>query len=100
MSAYLPPGWPFLWDRCFVIFKNSQMIYAGYVNIATGKSQTGRVKRDISASAREVKFSLGKGKNPPGWVSLGLLRRHETINSIAYATCTQLCIVMQLYTLL
>ena len=27
--------------------KNPQMIYAGYVSVATGKSQTGRVKRDI-----------------------------------------------------
>ena len=30
------------------------MVYALYVNVATGKSQTGRVKLNISASAREV----------------------------------------------
>ena len=54
MSASFPPGWPFLWDRCFAIFKNSQMISAGFVNIATGKSQTGRVKLNISANAGEV----------------------------------------------
>ena len=71
------------------------MIYAGYVIVAAGRSQTDRVKLSISASAGEVKFSLGKGeKNPPGWVSLCLLRKQETINSTAYATCTQLCIVM------
>ena len=66
MSANFPPGWPFLWERCFAIFKNSQMIYAGYVNIATGKSQTGRLKLNISASAGEVKVSLGKGKRSTG----------------------------------
>ena len=38
------------------------MIYAGYVIVAAGRSQTDRVKLSISASAREVKFSLGKGK--------------------------------------
>ena len=36
------------------------MIYAGNVNVATGKSQTDRVKLNISASAAEVQFSLGK----------------------------------------
>ena len=56
MSAYFPPGWPFLSDRWFAVFKNPQMIYAGYVNVATGKSKTGRVKLDISASAGVVKF--------------------------------------------
>ena len=67
------------------------MVYAGNVNVATGKSQTDRVKLKISASAN---FHYVKGRNPPGWVSVGLLRGHETVNSIAYATCTQLCIVM------
>ena len=62
MSAYFP----FLWDRCFAIFKNSQMIYGGYVTIATGKSQTGWVKLNISASAGEIKFSLGEGKKSTG----------------------------------
>ena len=62
MSKYFPPRWPFLSDRWFAFFKNPQMIYAGYVNVVTGKSQTGRVKLNISASAGEVKFSLGKGK--------------------------------------
>ena len=38
------------------------MIYAGYVIVAAGRSQTDRVKLSISASAGEVKFSLGKGK--------------------------------------
>ena len=38
------------------------MIYAGNVNVATGKSQTGRVKLNISASAAEVQFSLGERK--------------------------------------
>ena len=56
MSAYFPPGWLFLSDRWFAFFKNPQMIYAGYVNVATGKSKTGRVKLDISASAGEIKF--------------------------------------------
>ena len=37
-------------------------MYAGYVNVATGKSQAGRVKLNILASAREVKISLGEGK--------------------------------------
>ena len=94
MSAYFPRGWPFLSDRWFAFFTNPQMIYAGYVNVATGKSQTDRVKLNISASAGEIKFSLVKGKNPLGWVSLGLLQRHGIINSIAYATCAQLFIVM------
>ena len=85
MSAYFPPGWPFLLVRSFAIFKFTNSICC----VATGKSQTGRVKLNISGSAGEVKFSLGKGKkNPPGWVSLDLLRRHETINSTVYATCT------------
>ena len=71
MSAYLPPGWPFLWDRCFAILKNSQMIYAGYVNIATAKSQTDRVKLNISVSAGEVKFSLGEGKKSTALAVIG-----------------------------
>ena len=49
MWANFPPCCPFLWDRCFAFFKNSQTIYAGYVNVATGKSQTGRIKLNISA---------------------------------------------------
>ena len=82
-SAYFPPCWPFLMDLCFTIFKNSQMIYAGFVNVATEKSQAGLVKLRLSSSAREVKFSQGEGKNAPGWVSLGLLGRHQTITVIA-----------------
>ena len=62
MSAYFPPGRSFLSDRCFAFLKFSQMIYAGYANVATGKSQTGGVKLKISASAEEVKFSLAEGK--------------------------------------
>ena len=42
------------------------MIYAGNVNVATGKSQTSRVKLNISASAAEVQFSLGEGKESTG----------------------------------
>ena len=71
MQAYLAPGWLFLWDRCFAIFKNSQMIYARYVNIATGKSQTGLVKLNISVSAGDVKFSLGEGKRSTGLAFTG-----------------------------
>ena len=89
MPENFPACCPLLWDRCFEFFKNSQRIYAGYVNVATPKSKTGRAKLNILANAGEVKFSLGRGKNPPGWVLMGLLRRHETINSIAYAACTQ-----------
>ena len=42
------------------------MIYAGNVNVATRKSQTDRVKLNISASAAEVQFSLGKKKKSSG----------------------------------
>ena len=66
MSAYFPPCCPFLWNRCFAFFKNSQTIYAGYVNVATGKSQTSRVKLNISASAGEIQFSLGRRKKSTG----------------------------------
>ena len=61
---------PFCGISVFSFFKHSQMIYSGYVNVATGKSQTGRVKLNISASAGEVKFSLGEGKNRLGLVSI------------------------------
>ena len=47
-------------------FKHSQMIYARYVKVATGKSQTGRVRLNISASAEEVTFSVGEGKKSTG----------------------------------
>ena len=50
------------------------MIYAGYVKVAPGKPQTGRVKLKISSGTGEAKFSLGEGKNPLGRVSLGLLQ--------------------------
>ena len=49
-------------------FKHSQMIYAGYVNVAKGKSQTCRVKFNILPKAREVTFSLVEGKN---YIGLG-----------------------------
>ena len=42
------------------------MIYAGCVNVAMEKSQTGRVKVSVSSSAGEVKFSLGEGKKSTG----------------------------------
>ena len=44
MSGYFPPGWLFLWDCGFAFFFLIRKIYAGYVNVATGKSETGRVK--------------------------------------------------------
>ena len=42
------------------------MIHAESVNVAKGKSQTGRVKLSISASAGEVQFSPGKRKKSTG----------------------------------
>ena len=65
-SASLPSGWLLLWDCCFAIFKNSQMIYAGNVNVATGKSQTDRVKLNILASSGEVQFLPGERKKSIG----------------------------------
>ena len=35
---------PFLSGRCFALFKRTPMIYAGYVKVAPGKPQAGRVK--------------------------------------------------------
>ena len=84
MSANFSPCRPLLWDCCFESFKNSQTIYAGYVNVSTRKSKTGRVKLNISASAEEVKFSLGKGKNPPGWGSLFLTTQAQLYNGVTY----------------
>ena len=46
------------------------MIYAGYVKVAPGKPQTGRVKLKISPGTREAKFHWLKAKIP-----LGLLQR-------------------------
>ena len=49
---------PFLY-----VFKNK--MYAGYVKVAPGKPQTGRVKLKISpGTGLATKFSLRKGKNP------------------------------------
>ena len=42
------------------------MIYAGYVKVAPGKSQTGRVKSKFSPRTKEAKFSLGEGKKSAG----------------------------------
>ena len=38
------------------------MIYAGFVKVAQGKPQTGRVKLKISTRTGEAEFSLGEGK--------------------------------------
>ena len=38
------------------------MIYAGYVKVAPGKPQTGRVKLKISSGSGKAKLSLGEGK--------------------------------------
>ena len=48
------------------------ILYAGYVKVAPGKPQTGRVKFKISPGTGKAKFSLGEGENPLGWVLLGL----------------------------
>ena len=42
------------------------MIYAGYVKVAQGKPQTGRVKLKILPCTGEAKFSLGEGKKSTG----------------------------------
>ena len=42
------------------------MIYAGYVKVAPGKPQTGRVKLKFSPRNGEAKFSLGEGKKFTG----------------------------------
>ena len=55
------------------------MMYDGYINVETGKSQSGRVKLNNSTSAGDVKFLMGEGKKKtttPGWVSVGLLQRY------------------------
>ena len=49
------------------------MIYAGYVKVAPGKPQIGRVKLKLSSGTGEAVFSLGEGKIPLSRVSLGLL---------------------------
>ena len=71
MSANFLPGCPFLSHRCFAFFKNSQMMYVGYVKVATGKSQTSQVKLNISGSVGEVKFLLGEGKKSTGLAVTG-----------------------------
>ena len=42
------------------------MIYGGYVTVAPGKLQTGRVKSKFSPRTKEAKFSLGEGKKSTG----------------------------------
>ena len=74
MSANFLPYCPFLWDRCFAFFKHSEIIYARYVNVATGKSQTGRVKLNISASAGEVNGLLN------GVMFIDLKKAFDTID--------------------
>ena len=56
------------------------MIYTGYVKVASGKSQTGRVKLKISPGTEEA-FLWVKGENHPGRVSLGLLQRGVRMES-------------------
>ena len=74
-SANFPPGCPFLSGPCFLFFKHTQVIYAGYVKVAQGKPLSGRVKWKISPGTRETIVSLGEGKNPLGRAPLGLLQR-------------------------
>ena len=52
--------------RSLFFIKHAQIMYAGYVKVAPGKPQTGRVKFKISPGTGEAKFSLGEGKNPLG----------------------------------
>ena len=42
------------------------MIYAGYVKVAPGKPQTGRVKSKFSPRTKEAKYSLDEGKKSTG----------------------------------
>jgi len=67
-EANFPPGcpFPFLSSRCFAFFKDTQMIYAGYVNVAPGKPQTGRVKFETSLDTVQAKYSLVKRKKSTG----------------------------------
>lgn len=44
------------------------MIYAGYLNVALRKPQTGQVKFKISLDTEQAKFSLLKGKKSTQWV--------------------------------
>ena len=57
---------PFCGIAVLSFSKKSQMIYAGNAKVATGKSQTGRVKLSISASAGKVQFLLGERKKSTG----------------------------------
>ena len=58
---------PFCKIAVLPLFKLSQMRYAGYVNVARGESQTGRVKLNISASEGKVTFPLVEGKKSTGF---------------------------------
>ena len=53
---------PLLLGRCFAVFKHTQMMYAGYVKIAPGKPQTGRVKLQISSGTGEAILTARKEK--------------------------------------
>ena len=67
-SPNFPPGCPFPFSssRCFAFFKGTQTTYAGYVNVAPGKPQTGRVKFKISLDTVQAKYSLVKRKQSTG----------------------------------
>ena len=94
MSANFPPCCPFLWDRCLVLQKfTSDICWVCKRRNGQVTNWPGKIKHFSMQLLRRLNFYWLKGKNPPGWASTGLLRRHETINSITYATCTQLCIV-------
>ena len=45
------------------------MIYAVYVKVAPGKTQTGQVRLKISPGTGEAKFSFGEGKQSTGSVT-------------------------------
>ena len=60
-SANFPPGCPLLSGRCFALFKDIQIIYAGYVKVAPGKPQTDRVKLKTSPVPGRLNFHWVKG---------------------------------------
>ena len=74
------------------------MIYAGYVKIAPGKRQTGRVKLKISPGSGESKFSPGEGEkstwsNFTEYVTEGcfyFLKKIQRLSSLAIDSLTNL----------
>ena len=65
-SANFPPGCSILSCRCFAFLKHTQVIFAGYVEAAPGKPQTGRVILKILPVTGKAKFSLGEWKKSTG----------------------------------